>query len=495
LKRFILNFLLLYLSYSQLSERVILKNIVSNDTSIYNILSEYKKKSLDFNRLEANLYKMLLTDEKNSIVASNFTISHIDIIKGNTIDSIILFINYDKAKIWKNDSIIVSGNKLTANNRIIQQSRLAKFEPFSLGKINRASEFLQNSPFSNELKSYSFHIDSLKKQYLNLLIDEKETFFLNAITAFRPKTETLDALFTVDLDLKLENISGTGRAFDLSWKQQDKRNDFFSISYLQPWVLDYPIDLRYTLTKETVDSIYLNWKHHFKFDYQLTSRFKLSYQIGFETVNPSDSVKIAENRIPFSNSVRNSFSLSFQNLNRYQNPQDGIHISLDLSSDNRNITGPDWLIKEDSIPLSQTIRSIKLDQRFYYSFTNYLVAYNKSVFLYTDSKNLFLNNFQRLGGATTVRAFLNNQFRVRNYFYNNFELRFINSERERIFVFQDFAYFSEYKGSQNRKVSSYGVGFRLDNKIGIFGIDLALEYGKSFQNAVFHFTVSSKLTD
>ena len=493
--KFLLSLIFITFIFSQEPRKVVLKDFVANDSLITKQLIGKKNKIMDYNLLENNLFNQLFNDQSQSIIASEINISHIDLIKGEKLDSVVLFINYKKGVVWKNDSILVHNNKLTNANRIIRQSRLEKGNNFSELKLKNASDFLQDSPFTNELLSYDFYSDSLQNRYLQLNIDEKKTFFLNAIMAFRPETEKFDALFTSDINLKLENISGSGRALDLQWQKKDNKNDLLSVSYLEPWVLSLPIDMKYRLMKESVDSLYVNWNHDFKFIYQLSSQFKLSFQISFETLNPTDSIRISRSRIPFSNSIHNSLAIEYNNLNRFQNPLDGLSLSISISSQSKSITGPDWLLKEDSINSNQTIRSIKYNQRFYYSFTNYLTAYNKSVFSYTDSKNLFLNDYQRLGGANTVRAFLTNQFRAKNYFYNNFELRLINSERERFFIFQDYAYFSEFNTNRNKEIASYGLGFRLDNRFGIFGIDLALEYGRPFKNAIFHFTVSSKLVD
>jgi outer membrane protein insertion porin family len=98
----------------------------------------------------------------------------------------------------------------------------------------------------------------------------------------------------------------------------------------------------------------------------------------------------------------------------------------------------------------------------------------------------------RLGGATTLRGYREEQFRGTRVAWSNLEYRYVFSRRSRAFLFFDAGYFYRLEGPlpnlqkiEDTKLG-WGLGARVDTPLGIVGVDYGLGEGDALTNGKVH---------
>jgi outer membrane protein insertion porin family len=104
----------------------------------------------------------------------------------------------------------------------------------------------------------------------------------------------------------------------------------------------------------------------------------------------------------------------------------------------------------------------------------------------------------RLGGATTLRGYREEQFRGSRVAWSNIEYRYLLSRRSRAFLFFDFGYYYRIERSPSENETepqflkieefkpAWGLGVRVDTPLGIVGVDYGLGEGDALTNGKVH---------
>lgn len=105
-----------------------------------------------------------------------------------------------------------------------------------------------------------------------------------------------------------------------------------------------------------------------------------------------------------------------------------------------------------------------------------------------------------LGGLNSLRGYREEEFSGDRVFWSNFEYRFLLSSELRAFLFYDLGYFSLKEENplthtldriSGRRVG-FGLGLKLDTKLGIYEVDYALGEKDSFSEGKVHFGISNR---
>jgi outer membrane protein insertion porin family len=98
----------------------------------------------------------------------------------------------------------------------------------------------------------------------------------------------------------------------------------------------------------------------------------------------------------------------------------------------------------------------------------------------------------RFGGTKTLRGYREEQFRGSRIAWSNLEYRYLLGRYSRFFTFVDFGYYfreepveSQLKTFEGFNVG-YGIGIRIDTRIGLFGVDYGVAHGDSFSEGKVH---------
>jgi len=100
------------------------------------------------------------------------------------------------------------------------------------------------------------------------------------------------------------------------------------------------------------------------------------------------------------------------------------------------------------------------------------------------------SDLYRLGGTSTLRGYLENQFLGSRIAWSNIEYRFLLARRSYIFTFFDSGYY--FNSAVDKKEDfklGYGLGLSIETGLGVLGVSFALGQGDSFSEGKIHFGI------
>jgi len=98
------------------------------------------------------------------------------------------------------------------------------------------------------------------------------------------------------------------------------------------------------------------------------------------------------------------------------------------------------------------------------------------------------------GGANSLRGYSQDFFRGSEIAWASFELRWIIGDLSRVYIFSDYGYYKLPVSGKNEIgfPGSFGVGLRLDSRMGIIGLDYGFGKGDTFSTAKVHINIENR---
>ncbi|MCD4650729.1 MAG: BamA/TamA family outer membrane protein, partial [Candidatus Cloacimonetes bacterium] len=158
-----------------------------------------------------------------------------------------------------------------------------------------------------------------------------------------------------------------------------------------------------------------------------------------------------------------------------------------------------WWIFRDYDGEMQTKRattiSMQHHQRLYRQWVVSLLATAKTI----DRKHLESYEQFQMGGNESLRGFMENQFQGHRLGWTSLELRYLLSRYSRFFLFGDYGYV-EFEQNDNLiridALMGYGLGVRLQTRIGQLKLDYALSYNEGEwrkpMDGIVHFGIETR---
>ena len=384
------------------------------------------------------------------------------------------------------DKIEIAGNKKTKDYVITRELRIKTGEVYSQKMIEELPDRLNRLRFFEPVSVPSYYLTSKNEGVLVINIKEKETNNFDGILGYIPGTNNQPGYLTGLVNVNLRNLFGTGRIAQIKWQQVDRFSQNLELHYLEPWFLGYPFNLTGALYQMKQDSSYVQRKFEGSVEFLASEDLSASVLIASEVVIPT----VNDNYVPAvfnSSSITTGVSLKYDTRDDPYAPMKGILFNNLDSYSKKTIKGPPSLITE-STQTKINLQRIQLDLSLFYTlFKRQVVAFG------IHGRELLGSSFEnadlyRLGGTSTLRGYLENQFLGSRIAWSNLEYRFLLARRSYIFTFFDSGYYfnSAAAKSEDYKLG-YGIGLSIETCLGVLGVSFALGQGDSFSQGKIHF--------
>jgi outer membrane protein insertion porin family len=319
-------------------------------------------------------------------------------------------------------------------------------------------------------------------------IKEKETNNFDGILGYIPGVNNQPGYLTGLVNINLRNIFGTGRIASIKWQQIDRSSQALELHYLEPWFLGYPFNLTGSLVQTKQDSSYVQRKFEGSVEFLASEDFSASLLLSSEVVIPT----INETYVPpvfNSHSLTTGVSLKYDTRDDPYAPTRGILFNNLDSYSKKTISGPASLITSTT-ETKINLQRIQIDFGLYYSFfKRQVVAFG------IHGRELLGTSFEisdlyHLGGTSTLRGYLENQFLGSRIAWSNIEYRFLLARRSYLFTFFDSGYY--FNAAVDKKEDyrlGYGFGLSIETGLGVLGVSFALGQGDSFSQGKIHFGI------
>jgi outer membrane protein insertion porin family len=393
------------------------------------------------------------------------------------------------------NNIIIQGNQSTQDEVILRELGIKNGQRYNQKKIDDVPKQLNHLGYFSEISPV--RAIGLQGGRTDLLIEVKEssTTTFDGIIGYIPPPQTStseEGYFTGLINLNFRNLFGTGRKFEVNWRKPDKYSEEFRIYYEEPWVFNFPMNLGAGLERIVRDTTYIERSYFLNSTFKLSAEFKGFLNISHAEVVP-DSFASRTLRMTRNMTTGGEIGVQYDTRDFPINPRKGIRYMASFSFGTKENSGPEYLIKEDSLALKEGIKKIRGQLSFIQRlWKNQVFALNLyGSHIEGDKDQLQLSDHFWFGGFGSLRGYRENQFHGTSVSWVNLEYRFIIGRNSRVFLFNDWGFY-QYEDAASIKndiLAGYGVGIRFDTPLGVMGVDYGLGRGDTFSTGKIHFGI------
>jgi len=443
-------------------------------------------------KIRDDIQQMLVYAANNGYPFAEVTIDGLYIRKDSkqmTVD--VLLSVHEHHKIYIQD-IIVKGNVYTRAYVVLRELDIAPGMVYSERAIAKIPARLNRLNIFKNIGQPDIIKTAEDSVYIIIPVTEGNAATFDGVVGYIPAPrQELSAgskgYFTGLLNVAYKNLFGTARKFAVHWQKPDQLSEEFSFSYLEPWVLNYPVNLATGLERTVRDTTYIEWSVHLRSEFRLTHNVSLIAAIKKRSVIP-DSAASMDARLPQSSSLDGEVGIVYDTRDSRNNPRSGMYYKSSYVYGLKKNSGPAYLIQQDSLLQEENLHSLLLDAEGYLNFWGNQVLSLAVHLRQIKGRKLTLSDYFWFGGSRSLRGYRENQFNGNLVAWLNLEYRFLTGKNSRLFVFSDGGYYqNNLNGFREEWLYGYGLGLRMDTPLGVLGVDYGLGRGDSFSQGKIHF--------
>ncbi len=388
------------------------------------------------------------------------------------------------------DTIRITGNKLTKERVVLREIRLKPGDLYRHNRVQDLQEILQRLRFFNRVDP-PFVRFLPEGADLTIRVEEGNANTIDGVLGYTPsKVEGEQGFFTGRLQLTFRNLMGTGRFLEAFWEKKDAHSQAMRFEYEEPWLLGLPLHVSGSFAQEIRDTLYVERSWHAGLRYTPWSTLSLSLSGGQRAILP-DSLGGALFDLVGNRTWFVSAGIDYNGLDDPINPMRGVRYRTTVETGRKRYL--DSAISPDNALTGHDFHT----SRIHVDAEGVLPVFRRQV-LYlglhgvevkTGEAFVPLPDQIRFGGAMTVRGYREDAFRGSLVAWANIEFRALLGRGSRAFVFVDAGAYQRREpdaGLVRSNMIGYGVGVRIETRLGAFGVDFGLGEGDSFMQGKIH---------
>ncbi|KAA3658600.1 MAG: hypothetical protein DWQ10_10880 [Calditrichaeota bacterium] len=373
------------------------------------------------------------------------------------------------------DSIAIRGNNLTKDKVIRRELGIKTGDVYRESRLQYARDRLQRLGIFNAVSEPQLYYEK-GRSLLQVVIREGNTNVFNGVAGYNPGRDGESGDLTGTLDLQFGNLLGTGMKMAARWEKRNRHTQELASQYREPWFLNYPVHLQGGFQQLIQDTLYIERQFEFSVEWPFRDIVDFVGKLERKTVNP-DSFGIVLYNLQKSSALAAGIGLKYESRDNSYNPRRGVYYYTMVESVQKQAGGS---FKQQK--LSVDLQWLLPLWRLHVLSTDLHWRHISS----TEEQISFADQY-RLGGATTLRGYREEQFRGDRIAWANLEYRYLLGRRSRAFVFYDAGSVTYGDAAGNNEfLSSYGVGVRMETKLGVVGLDYGLGEGDGLSQGKIH---------
>lgn len=411
------------------------------------------------------------------------------------------------AKIYA-DLKMESDKKRTLNSIIVNYTEISRSNKFPNGHLEQINRKYKNNVFNqkivdkiyNDFEKFGF-VNQVKypeilfkkdttKVYVYLEKKKSNTF--DGFIGFS-NNENKKIILNGYLDVKLENILGSGEQVVVYWKSDGNDQKTFNASIELPYLFKTPVGLKGQIQLFRQDSTFQNTKTAIDLSY--FTNYNTRFYLGYQTTESSDIQNSTDTSISdFSNSfLTSSFNYTKLDLTNFSFPTKTF-VLVTAGTGKREINNQ----LENNTKSNQFFLNIRASHNFNLNKKN-IININSQNF-YLQSNTYIINELFRFGGFNSIRGFTENSLQA--YFTTSIltEYRYLLSSNLYMHSILDYCVYKNKSGAEQRdeteNLLGIGLGFGLQTKNGLLKLAIANGNTKkqslNINNTIIHISYNVK---
>ncbi len=435
-------------------------------------------------QLQENFNQFLTYLENN---AHPFGQIHIDSLVLRNKTDLDAYIRIEPGPQVRIDRMDIIGNETTKDKIILRETRVRLGEFYNHHKVMQIQKRLSKLGFFKEISQAQLMLNEAGQGELILRVVEGNMNHFDGVIGYNPSRINEKGYFTGLIDISLSNFLGTGRKIEAYWEKKDIKTQQLKFNYLEPWLFDYPLYAGGSFEQLIQDTTYIkrDWKIHIHLP--LSDNVSLFTEFGNEKVTPDSLGSLIWN-IPSSQSWLLNLGMSYDTRSDFYNPRSGVFYQTTFEMGRKRM---------DPLPGSTAEVDVFNRKRLTLDIELFIPTFRWQVLSFMTGgrqvsgagSRISLSDMYRLGGSRTLRGYREEEFWGSQIAWFNVEYRYLLSTFSRAFLFIDSGFYSR-KDAMDRRIENYkmgyGVGIRLDTRLGIMGLDYGLAKGRSISDGLIH---------
>jgi outer membrane protein insertion porin family len=352
---------------------------------------------------------------------------------------------------------------------------LQQGEIFQFDKVEEIQSRLMRLGFFRSVTPPQLLRDRRGRYLLDIEVVEGSANTFNGVAGYNPGIGDQKGYLTGLIDLNFGNLFGTGRQLGARWEKRSRDTQELALRYREPWLFGYPFLLIGAFQQLVQDTIYVERQVGLSLEWPASPRITIIGSVSRQSISP-DSIAGVRLLLPKSRALSAAFGVAYNSLDDQLNPRRGVLYRTTIESGRKNISSfreiPSRSIHRQRLTVDlQVAVPILRAQVLSIALHGRQVTSGEPFVSITDEF--------RLGGATTLRGYREEQFRGSRVGWSNIEYRYLLGPRSRAFVFSDLGYF--FKQTAEARIeefkSAFGLGARVETPLGVIGVDYGLGEG------------------
>jgi outer membrane protein insertion porin family len=389
--------------------------------------------------------------------------------------SAFLYTRFDTGPLVVIDSIHVRGNHLTKREVITRELPIRQGDLFQLDRVDEIPSRLMRLGFFRRVAEPQLLRDLRGGFLLDLEVVEGSANTFNGVAGYNPGSDNEKGYLTGLIDLSFGNLFGTGRQLGARWEKRSRDTQELALRYREPWLFGYPLHLSGAFQQLVQDTIYVERQVEIALEWPIAPRFTITCRLSRESISP-DSLASERLLLPKSRVLGAAFGITYNSLDDLVNPRHGLSYVTMIESGQKDISAL------GELP-AQSIHRQRLTVDLHVMIPTWraqvlsIAVHGRQVT--SGEQFVSITDEFRLGGATSLRGYREEQFRGSRVGWSNIEYRYLLGPRSRAVVFTDLGYFfKQTAGSRVEEFkSAFGLGARMETPLGIVGVDYGLGEG------------------
>ncbi|MCF8255852.1 MAG: hypothetical protein K9H61_00245 [Bacteroidia bacterium] len=458
--------------------------------------------------LGSEIYKIITYAENNGFPFASIFLDSIEVDTQGVEASLFL----QKNELTYFDSIDFGGDAKMSKVFLKNYSGIKPTTIYDESLLKNLDSRLSELPYVQVIRPLGVYFYGNKaKPYV--YINNRKASSFDGVIGFAPNSEVNNKLvITGDLNLKLQNIVGSGKNLELAYRGYLNNSQDLQFKFMWPYFLQSKLGVDYSFKLLKFDSSWLELVNDIGLQYRFMGNnyLKVFYQYQNISLLTADTNFIKnQKKLPNTHDVKNDlFGLAFRKstLNYFSNPSKGYVLEMEGGAGTKRIiknsTFENIQISDgsgnsfgiyDSLKLSSLQYKFKIDAAVFTKLYKQFVLLTQVKAAIIANDNLFVNELFRIGGLKTLRGFDEQSIFASQYFIGNIELRYLLQTNSNFLVFWNGAWYQNQ--AQNPIISDrpwgVGIGLNLETGAGIFSLYYAMGKQKNnpfeFNQAKIHF--------
>lgn len=443
-------------------------------------------------RIEASIDELLSWCEGNGYPYAQVELDSLALDFANS--SVTLFLKLSAGPRVTLEFVDFQGNKISQSRLLKRESRLRLGSLYSETRTQQARRRLNQLEYIRTVSEPQIVINEEGKSGLLFEVTENKLSRLDIVAGLSPKMEGETQTVTGLIDLQFLNLFGTGRRGKVYWQRPSSGVQQLALAWRETWIAGTPLYADAAFEQRVEDTLYVTRKYGIRVGVPVSAATEVFAGLSREELLADSATAVALAFVT-NQTVLFEIGMAIDTRDHLTNPRGGVRFETTAARGNRTTDIPPAGSAKTKFEQQRATVDVEGNREVIPFWIAHVSGHARV--LTSDEPRIQAADLYKIGGARTLRGYREEQFLGEQAAWTTLEARYWLGLASR------FAFFTDWGAVVNERITdgvsqqvqtvdgSYGLGFRLETGIGVWGIDYGIATSNSPLNGQLHVSLLS----